>query len=465
MIQTPRRAFFSNAVCRVAGLALAASLAAHAALAEGDRRAVTEPLLPAQLCATLPALGEAQAGAEPDAATDTARLQAAIDACPAGKAVKLVAGSAGGRFVSGPLTLRSGVTLWLDRGVVLAAVADPKAYDRGQGLCGRIDAKGQGCRPFLLFSQTQGAGLVGDGVIDGQGGAAMAGGSETWWQLARRAQREGGKQNIPRLIQVDHGADLVFYRVTLKNAPNFHILLNGVKGATLWGVRIDTPADARNTDGIDPAGSEDVTIAQSFVRTGDDNIAIKAGSAPTRHVSLIDDHFYWGHGLSIGSETLAGVSDVLVRDVTIDGATSGLRIKSDVSRGGLVSNIRYENVCLRGNRRPIDFDTHYDEKAQGTAIPVYRDILLRAVAGGTGTLVLRGYDAAHPLDVRFEGVRFDPAVDWQVENAQIAAAPGGLLPPPPVALSPLMPKPMAVTGEQPSAPDCAARWVAFPATR
>ncbi|MGK3810989.1 glycosyl hydrolase family 28 protein, partial [Enterococcus faecium] len=90
------------------------------------------------------------------------------------------------------------------------------------------------------------------------------------------------------------------------------------------------------TDGIDPGASQDVTITHSFIRTGDDNVAIKAGSGTTSHISLIDNHFYWGHGLSIGSETVGGVSDILVQNLTLDGTTSGLRIKSDVSRGGLV---------------------------------------------------------------------------------------------------------------------------------
>jgi polygalacturonase len=81
-------------------------------------------------------------------------------------------------------------------------------------------------------------------------------------------------------------------------------------------VRIDTPADARNTDGIDPGASQDITIAHAFIRTGDDNIAIKAGKGPTRHVSVLDSHFYAGHGMSIGSETQAGVSDILVRHLT-----------------------------------------------------------------------------------------------------------------------------------------------------
>ncbi|MGO7427401.1 glycoside hydrolase family 28 protein, partial [Rhizobium ruizarguesonis] len=154
-------------------------------------------------------------------------------------------------------------------------------------------------------------------------------------------------------IEVDYAKEISFYKVKLRNSPNFHVVLNRVEGATFWGVQIDTPADSRNTDGIDPGASQDITIAHSFIRTGDDNIALKAGNGPTSHVSIVDVHLYWGHGLSIGSETVAGVSDILVRDVTLDGTTSGLRIKSDISRGGTVSNVRYENVCLRGNRKPI----------------------------------------------------------------------------------------------------------------
>lgn len=84
-------------------------------------------------------------------------------------------------------------------------------------------------------------------------------------------------------------------------------MLNKVQGITVWGIVIDTPADARNTDGIDPGAATDVTIAKSVIRAGDDNIAIKAGnSGPTRFISILDNHFYSGHGMSIGSETNSG---------------------------------------------------------------------------------------------------------------------------------------------------------------
>ncbi|KJF71212.1 hypothetical protein RP75_22230 [Agrobacterium arsenijevicii] len=435
----------------MAALVLLASLPTHAAQAY-DRREVVEPSLPAHVCMTLSA--ETTATQLEKSGGDTGRLQSAIDRCQAGEAVRLVPGGQGGRFFSGPLVMKSGVTLWIDQGAVLAAVSDPRAYDRGSGRCGTIDDKGKACRPFILFDGTQGGGIVGDGAIDGRGGETMAGRSETWWQLARRAQVQGGKQNNPRLIEVDNARDITFYRIMLRNSPNFHVMLNGVAGATVWGVRIDTPADARNTDGIDPAASQDITIAHSFIRTGDDNIAIKAGNGPTRHVSIVDDHFYWGHGLSIGSATSAGVSDILVRDVTLDGTTSGLRIKSDVSRGGAVRGVHYENVCLRNNRKPVDFDTRYDDRAKGNAIPVYSDIVLHHVTGQNGALVIRGYDGAHPLDVVFDDVRFERNVMWNVENAKLSVRPGGLTPPASEVAGP------TVTDD--AVDGCNARWVAFP---
>ncbi|SCX39407.1 polygalacturonase [Kosakonia sacchari] len=400
-----------------------------------------EPVLPAHICARLAS----------SSGDDTRRLQAAMDNCPRGEALQLLAG----RFSSGPLTMKSGVTLWISRGAMLVANSDPRVYDKN-GHCGTVDHKGNGCRPFILFKSTDGGGIVGEGVIDGQGGKPIQGQEESWWQLARRAQTEGGAQNVPRLIEIEDASHIIFHGITLRNSPGFHVTLKNVQDATFWGVRIDTPVNARNTDGIDPISSQNILIAHSFIRTGDDNVAIKAGAGgATRHVVLVDNHFYWGHGMSIGSETLGGVSDIRVRDLTLDGTTSGLRIKSDISRGGVVSDVRYENVCMRGNRRPLDFDTRYDAHAIGNNIPVYLDISLSHIAGETGQLVLRGYDAVHPLQFALNGVSFNNTARWLIESAKIVIGPDGVTPAPPGETS--LPR-SAVPA------DCAKNWIPFPMT-
>ncbi|BDT71721.1 hypothetical protein os4_12490 [Comamonadaceae bacterium OS-4] len=405
---------------------LCCTLSSHAQ----DRRTVTEPTLPTTVCTTLEPRGTGN---------EAARLQTALNACPAGQALKLQSGPLGQRFVSGPLRIPSGVTLWIDAGTTLAASTRPADFDTGSGQCGRIDALGKACKALLTLENTDHSGIVGEGEILGQGDQRMEGSTESWWQLARRAQREGGKQNIPRLIQINQSREVVLYQIRLRNAPNFHVVLDRVQGFTAWGMVIDTPADARNTDGIDPGASGDITIAHSFIRTGDDNIAIKALRGPSRFISVLDNHFYSGHGMSIGSETNAGVSDVLVRGLTLDGTTWGLRIKSDADRGGLVERVRYEDVCLRNNRWPLSLTTQYAKGAVGTSIPQYRDIRFQSVRGQGGQPELQGYDEAHAHQVLLDGVHIEGAAPWKVSHTRLETV---------TPASPL--------------PDCSARWLPFP---
>jgi pectin methylesterase-like acyl-CoA thioesterase len=365
-----------------------------------DTRQVSEPRLPA-VCTVLTAT---QAYPEGLHQLDTTRIQTALHACPAGQAVQLAANNEKDSFHSGPLQIPSGVGLIVDRDATLYASTDAMLYDKGGKTCGVNAEKGRTCMPFITIDKARGSGIYGDGVIDGQGGQIVQGKTETWWQMARRAQREKNEHNIPRLIEIKKSEDITFYRIRLRNSPNFHVTVSQSDGFTAWGVKIDTPADARNTDGIDPISSRNITIAYSYIRTGDDNIAIKGGnSGATENVSILNNHFYSGHGMSIGSETNSGVRRILVKNLSLDGTTSGLRIKSDASRGGVVEQVGYEDVCIRNSKRPIDLDTRYDQKAMGDKIPLYRDIVFdRVHSVSPGRIVLRAYDAAHPMSVEFK---------------------------------------------------------------
>ena len=437
---------------RALSVLAAVLLFSQQASAAGDRREVKKPTLIQPVCVTLYPRANQTSLATQDV------IQHALDKCPVGQAVLLTAGPGGTTFTSGPLRIPSGVYLRLERGTTLAADPNPEYYDTGRGQCGIIDKNGNGCRPFIQIKNSQGGGIQGEGTIDGGGGEPMTGKGETWWAMARRAQSiPGGKQNAPRLIQVDQASDIILYGIRLHNSPNFHIVLNHVKGATVWGIVIDTPASARNTDGIDPGASQDITIAHSFIRTGDDNIAIKAGNGPSAHITIMDNHFYSGHGMSIGSEVNAGVHDVVVRNLTLDGTTSGLRIKSDISRGGRVSDIEYTHICMRNNRWPVSFDTRYLPTATGSFVPEYQNIVLNDVhsVGATpGTVLLRGYDASHPVDVYMNGVTFSPDIIWKTEFAHLTVGKKGLWPNPP-GMGP-SPAPQQVQA------DCSGKWVPFP---
>jgi polygalacturonase len=345
---------------------------------------------------------------------DTARIQKALDSCPPGGAVLLNAAGTHNAFVSGPLNLKPGVALIIDAGAILFASRDAKLYEVRPGSCGIVSQSGSGCRALINGNGVAGASIMGAGAIDGRGWAKVLGKDKSWWELAEDA-RKGGNQNCPRIAVLDRCDNFTLYQITLRNSPNFHVSYRNGNGFTAWGVKIKTPRTARNTDGIDPGPATNVTIKHCFIDTGDDNVAIKAGGK-CAHMTIAHNHFYAGHGMSIGSETNGGADRIRVTDLSIDGADNGIRIKSNSGKGGRVSDIVYEDVCIRNTRYPIYMDTDYAHFGkQGDRIPDFTGILLKNVRILTGgRIMLQGFDARHPLGMTFDNVIFDALGDTKV---------------------------------------------------
>lgn len=411
--------------------ALALIVCASFALAQ-DTRTVTEPRIPST-CRSLKASLLAQSGNlrdEDEAKLDTARIQDAIDSCALGQAVALRTDGEKNAFLIGPLELRRGITLLVDKGVTLFGSRDAKLYDKGDGLCGTVTQKdARGCKPLIRIVGATDTAVMGDGIIDGRGGAKLLGRSESWWDLAQEAKVKNAYQNCPRTIIADRADNFTLYRITLKNSPNFHVIVMRTNGFTAWGVKVNSPETSRNTDGIDPSSSTNVSILHCFIHAGDDNVAIKAGSnGPSTHMTIAHNHFYTGHGMSIGSETNGNVSDILVRDLTIDGADNGLRIKSNSTRGGFVRNVRYEDVCIQNTKNPIVIDPYYSRE-RGTLVPNFEGITLKGVRVLTpGKITILGTDDYHRTRVQLDGVHVDGYQDklLRAAHARIIIGPGGL---------------------------------------
>ena len=397
-----------------------------------DSRTVTEPV-PPPVCSSLDAQlsisGHSLAKADEDK-LDTERIQKALDACGKGKGVVLRTHGPANAFLSGPLELREGVTLIVDKGTTLFASRDPTVYEKTPGSCGLVNESGSGCRPMITAQHVSGAGVMGDGVIDGRGGEKLLGKDVTWWDLAEQA-RSGGRQQVPRLIVTDAADNFTVYRITLKNSPNFHIVYNHGDGFTVWGLKIDTPKrGARNTDGVDPgAGSKNITITHSYIRTGDDNVAIKGGTGGLTNMTVSHNHFYWGHGMSIGSETNGGVSKIRVFDLSLDGPDNGIRIKSNGSRGGLVHDVIYDDVCVRDSPNPITFDTSYTAAGtvEGNSPPTMRDITLHKVRVlGGGKISFNGYGKDYRIGANLDDVLLTDSASYtySLHYADLVLGPG-----------------------------------------
>jgi polygalacturonase len=383
-----------------------------------DTRNIVEPSIP-PACRVLKAgIGRVGDSIDPADETklDTTRIQAALDACTPGRAVVLQAADNHlDAFLSGPLELRRGVVLVVDRGTFLYASRNPRDYDldSAPGVCGTVtkdSGNREACKGLINGNNVQDSGVMGDGVIDGRGGERMIGRQISWWTLAS-SKHFGELQNNPKLILLNDCNNFTLYRITLRNSPHFHVYFKGSNGFTAWGVKIWSPPRASNTDGIDPYSSTNVTIAHSFIHSGDDQVAIKSlAGAPASHMSILHNHFYTGHGMSIGSEVAGGVSAIRVSDLSIDGADNGLRIKSNITRGGLVHDVQFENICIRNTSNPLFLDTHYTAivSPERDRPPVFRDIVFRNVrVDGGGKVVLDGLDAEHRLGIQFDNVWFD----------------------------------------------------------
>ncbi|HXJ18884.1 MAG TPA: glycosyl hydrolase family 28 protein [Polyangia bacterium] len=388
--------------------------ASAGACGAGDTNLPAEPKLPTSVCATLSATQNVATDAVPDESTpDTPAIQSALTACSSGSAVKLVASGSNNAFLTGPIKVPSGVTLWVDAGVTLYGTRDPNVY---------------GSASSLIAVTGSGSGIVGDGVIDGQGGEPQIGGTQSWWDL-----NAGSSGNSPALIQVSGATNFTLYRITLHNSPKFHVKLSAA-GFVVWGVTIKTPSkatnsagtalsysNAHNTDGIDPGESaSDGTIACSFISDGDDHIAIKGSSSTgVTNLTIAHNHFEAGHGMSIGSEFTGGVSGIKVYDLSIDqtdsgtsgGSSNGIRIKSDSSRGGLVNDVTYSDVCMKGVYNPILLTPFYSSNT-GSDIPQYTNIKFQnvhVVSGGSNSphITLDGYDDSHLNSVTLDNVIVD----------------------------------------------------------
>ena len=401
-------------------------------IAAQDSRIVHEPVMP-PVCTPLEAHLTASNGniaTADESKLDTARIQRAIDNCSQGHAVALRAHNGANAFLSGPLELREGVTLLINKGVTLFASRDPALYATAPGSCGVVNQSGRGCRALISVQHVSNAGIMGDGVIDGRGGAKLLNKDITWWQLAEQA-RSGGRQQVPRILIADHADNFTLYRITLKNSPNFHVVYNNGNGFTVWGLKIDTPRrGARNTDGVDPgSGSKNITITRSYISTGDDDVAIKGGAGGVTNMTVSHNHFYAGHGMSIGSETYGGVSKILVTDLSLDGPDNGIRIKSNASRGGLVHDVVYDDVCIRNSPNPITLDTGYTAAGtlQGNSLPAYRDITLRNIRiSGGGKISFNGYSDDHRAEANLDNVLLIDKADYKysLRHADIKLGPG-----------------------------------------
>ncbi len=382
-----------------------------------------QPAMPAPEKAVIPdnAVSLLDYGGVPDGITlNTQAFTKAINAL-----VKLGGGHLNvpeGIFLTGPIGLKDGIDLHLERGAVILLSPDKKDFLNGDSV-----------RPGIYASKRHDVSISGEGIIDGNG---------AWWRAVKRNKvsdtewkefrKKGGTvsedgslwypfglkhyDNIAEdahaqeslrthLIRFTDCQRVSVTGVTLQNAPKFHLVPQRCTDVVIDGVTVRCPWNAQNGDGIDIMQCQRVHITRCTVDVGDDGICLKGGvgekalkDGPCKDILIEYNTVYHAHGgFVIGSEFCGGMENIIVRHNTFSGTDTGLRFKSAPERGGKTSGIRISDIYMTDIKdEAIVFQCDYADRPAGrednqaavseSFVPDFGDIVMeRIVCRGCAT--------------------------------------------------------------------------------
>ena len=272
---------------------------------------------------------------------NTSAIQKTIDTASAGGGGTVLIPA--GKFLTGPFTLASSINLHLVKNATILISDDLANYPSAKGRY----------QDSITAGGAQDLEISGEGTIDGQGNA--------WW-TAFRADKS--MTHRPNMIKLSNCTRVRVHGVTLGNSPMFHLVPQNCTDVTIQGITIQAPANAPNTDGIDPSGWN-FLITDCTIDTGDDNIAIKPANGRTpgnKNYKVKNCTFRHGHGCSVGSGTAGGIEDLKVSACTFNQTDSGIRIKTLRGNGGLLQNCTFENLRMTAVKNPIYIIDWYPER-------------------------------------------------------------------------------------------------------
>lgn len=326
-----------------------------------------------------------------------------------------------GTYLTGAIRMESNITLHIESGATLLF------SDHFDDYLPFVRLRWEGTvmnsfSPLFYATDAENLTICGRGKINGQGAK--------WWAEDRRlnkAIRDNKGQNEPLtsyqkmwdeanpdftvspyyepsvarkffrppFIQFFQCKNILVEGITIVDSPFWTINPSFCDNVTIHGVTIINDPDSPNTDGINPSSCGNVHISNCHINVGDDCITIKSGrdadgrkwGKPCENITITNCTMLAGHGgVVIGSEMSGGVKRVTISNCVFDGTDAGIRLKASRGRGGVVEEIRVNNIVMnniQGNA--FIFDLFYDRDSKQEPVsertPIFRNIHISNVTG------------------------------------------------------------------------------------
>lgn len=335
----------------------------------------------------------------------TKAIQQAIDSCSALGGGQVIFDK--GTYLTGAIFLKSNVDLHIDEGVELRGIIDLEEYPEIDTRVAGIEMRWPSAIINVLDQEN--VAISGKGIIHAQGRYHW----ERYWKLRTaytpRGLRWAADYDCKRVrtILVSNSKQVSLKNLTLKQAGFWTVHLLYSSNVSIDGLIIQNNIDGHgpSTDGIDIDSSSDVLVENCDIDCNDDNFCLKAGrdadglrvNRPTENVIIRNCIARRGSGLfTIGSETSGGIRNVEVHHLVANGTTTGIRLKSALTRGGKVENIYVHNIEMENVSTPVEVTLNWNPtysyasiKEDYDSIPAHWKALLQEVDPAQGIPVFQ----------------------------------------------------------------------------
>jgi len=286
-----------------------------------------------------------------------------------------------GEYILKPFNFTSHQTLLLQNAYIHAST-DPQdwpiiqafpSYETGREVPNKFQYSS-----FISAWNSTNVSIKGEGIIDGHGMA--------WWYKYYYSTLQYTRGI---LIEFVYSQNILIEGVELRYSPFWTIHLYDSENILIEHIKIYNPIYGPNTDGVDPDSSRNIIIRNCLICTGDDHVAIKSGwnlpgrlyGKPSENITIINNILETGFGITIGSEVAGGVKNVLIENNTFTGCTWAVKFKAGRDDGGIVENIKYNNIHLNMVGVAISIDEEYRKSENDKNPPKLRNLTFSNISG------------------------------------------------------------------------------------